>query len=977
MAKADTRDAMHEVRKTVTVLFADVVASTELGERLDPEALRQVMSRYFAEMAAVVELHGGTVEKFIGDEVMAVFGVPIVREDDALRAVRAAAAMRDRLRVLNSDLDERWGARLEIRIGVNTGEVVAGDPSAGHGFVTGDAVNVAKRIEQAAAPGEILIGETTSNFVGHAIVSTALEPLAAKGKRADVRAYRVDEVDLTSEALPRRLDAPMVGRGDELAMLLATYTRAVDTRQPQLVTVFGQPGIGKSRLARELLEGVASEARVLVGRCLPYGEGITFWPVREILPNETFEGTREEIFWRVRKQLEAFAAERPLVVCFEDVHWGEATFLDLVQYLKGWIPDGPVLLLCLARPELLENRPDWPRNEPEAIALTLDPLSDEESTQLLELLDAPDSARARIAEAAEGNPLFVEQMTAMTADEGAAVAVPPSIQAVLAARLDSLEPDDGTVLQCAAVVGRDFSLRAVLELVPAELRPAATTVLLGLMRKELIRPHAIGDEDGFRFRHALIRDAAYDGMAKSLRAELHERHANWLDARREGMLVGYHLEQAVLLQRELGAQNDEVQVLATRAADALHRVGRRAHARGDAPAAAALLDRSVTLLSSADPHRAPMLVELADAQMRLGQFARARQALDEATLLARANDDRRTEIRAAIGRRFLRVFMPSETSGPEFSDQEIISELERLNDNFGLARAWRVLSEAHAGACRWEARADALERALSYARSLPQARHEASAIAALLVQALHFGPTPASTAAYRCRELLGAADKDLPLQAGIKATLGAVLATQGKLEEARRLYAESAALHDELGLRLRRAVGTIFAAEIEMLADDAQSAEHELLYGYRTLEAMGDTGVRAVVAAYLADALWCQGRVEEATAYAAIAAEIADPADIAAQVFERATRARLLTASGDIALAETVAGEAVELAAPTDFLALQAAAALSLADVYLADGREREARAQVERARDLYNVKQNVVAARRLAARVAEPASKA
>ncbi len=246
------------------------------------------------------------------------------------------------------------------------------------------------------------------------------------------------------------------------------YTRAVETRKPQLVTVLGLPGIGKSRLARELLEGVASEARVLVGRCLPYGEGITFWPVHEILPNETFEGTREEIFWRIRKQLEALAAERPLVVCFEDVHWGEPTFLDLVQYLKGWIPEGPVLLLCLARPELLDKRPDWPRNEPEATALTLDPLSDEESAQLLELLDAPDAARARIAEAAEGNPLFVEQMTAMTADEGAGVAVPPSIQAVLAARLDSLERDDGTVLQCAAVVGRDFSLRAVLELVPAE-----------------------------------------------------------------------------------------------------------------------------------------------------------------------------------------------------------------------------------------------------------------------------------------------------------------------------------------------------------------------------------------------------------------------------------------------------------------------------------------------------------------------------
>ena len=859
---------------------------------------------------------------------------------------------------------------------MNTGEVVAGDPSAGHGFVTGDAVNLAKRIEQAAAPGEILIGETTSHFVGHAIVSTAREPLVAKGKRADVRAYRVDEVDLTSEAFPRQLDAPMVGRGDELAMLLATYTRAVETRSPQLVTILGLPGIGKSRLAHELLEGVASEARVLVGRCLPYGEGITFWPVKEILPDETLEGTREEIFWRIRKQLEALAAEKPLVVCFEDVHWGEPTFLDLVQYLTGWIPEGPVVLLCLARPELLENRPDWPRNDPNATALTLDPLSDKEAAQLLELLDAPDSARARIAEAAEGNPLFVEQMTAMTADEGAGVTVPPSIQAVIAARLDSLDQDDGTVLQCAAVVGRDFSLRAVLELVPVELRPAATSVLLGLMRKELIRPHAVGDEDGFRFRHALIRDAAYDGMPKGFRSVLHERHADWLGAiRTEDVLVGYHLEQAVLLRRELGAQ-DEVRTLALRASDALRGVGRRAHARGDAPAAASLLERAVSLLSIDDPGRPALLVELADAQMRIGQFARTEEALDEATRAAAAAGDRRTEIRATIGLRFLHVFMPSDDPEPELSDEAIIAELERLHDDFGLARAWRVLSEADAEACRWAARADALERALSYAGQFPEQRHEANVIATLLVQALHFGPTPAAQAVQRCRDLLADADADLPLQAGIKATLGAVLATQGELAEARKTYAESAALHDNLGLRVRRAVGTIFAAEIEILGDDPEAAERELLHGYQTLEAMGTT-LRAVVAAYLADALWLQGRTEEAASYAEISAETADPNDIAAQILERTTRARLLAARGEIGAAETVAVEAIALAEPTDFLALQAAATLALADVLAADGREEESRVHVERARDLYEVKQNVVAAGRLAIRIAIPASKA
>ena len=600
---------MHEARKTVTLLFADVVASTDLGARLDPEAVRQVMSRYFAEMASIVEAHGGTVEKFIGDEVMAVFGVPIVREDDALRAVRAAAAMRERLHELNAELEERWGSRVEVRIGINTGEVVAGDPAAGHGFVTGDAVNLAKRIEQSAAPGEILLGETTARIVGHAVATTPAGPFLVKGKAEAIRAERLERVDPTSEALPRRLDAPLVGRAGEVATLHAAYARAVETRRPQLVTVFGLPGIGKSRLARELLAGVGSETHVLVGRCVPYGEGITFWPVREILPDESLEGAREEIFLRVRKRLEALAGEAPLVVCFDDVHWAEPTFLDLVQYLFGWMQDVPALILCLARTELFDKRPDWPRDEPDTTSLGLGPLDTDESNRLLELLGAPESARDRIAQAAEGNPLFVEQMAAMAAEEGAEVAVPPSIQAVLAARLDALDPVDGSILECAAVIGRDFSLRATLELVPEAIQPRVSALLLGLMRQELVRPRAIGDEDGFRFKHALIRDAAYERMPKGLRAELHEHHANHLEAADPGdVLVGYHLEQAVLLRRELGPQDDALRTLAARAASTLQRVGRSAYARGDAPAAASLLERAAAILDPADPGRPALLV---------------------------------------------------------------------------------------------------------------------------------------------------------------------------------------------------------------------------------------------------------------------------------------------------------------------------------------------------------------------------------
>ena len=969
MARADTRDGMHEARKTVTVLFADVVASTELGERLDPEALRQVMSSYFAEMAAVVERHGGTVEKFIGDEVMAVFGVPIVREDDALRAVRAAAAMRDRLRTLNSDLEERWGARLEIRIGVNTGEVVAGDSSAGHGFVTGDAVNLAKRIQQAAEPGEILIGETTSHFVGHAIVSTAREPLSAKGKRAAVRAHRVDDVDVTSEALPRRLDAPMVGRGEELAMLLAAYRRAIDTRKPQLVTVFGQPGIGKSRLARELLDGVASKARVLIGRCLPYGEGITFWPVREILPDETFEGTREEIFWRIRKQLEAFAAEKPLVVCFEDVHWGEATFLDLVQYLKGWIQEGPVLLLCLARPDLLENRPDWPRNEPDATALTLDPLSDVESTQLLELLDAPHAARERIAEAAEGNPLFVEQMTAMTADEGAEVAVPPSIQAVLAARLDSLERDDGTVLQCAAVVGRDFSLRAVLELVPAELRPVATTVLLGLMRKELIRPHAVGDEDGFRFRHALIKDAAYRAMPKGLRADLHEQHANWLEAGDDReVIVGYHLEQAVHLRRELGLHDQSTSELATRASSLLGEAGLRAFHRADMPAARNLLGRAQALLPDEDSRQLAYGRELASALWSVGEIDQADALLRDVVSAASAAGDRGLEWYARLDRA-QRDNRAGGITGDEFLQvvTSAIAVFEELGERPGLARARRAVAIAALRQGSYDRAAKEIERAM---HSEPEVDRNAYARNAdVLATALLFGPTAARTASRRCRRLLEHGRQNIELQAHVSSSLAGLEAMQGRFEEARALYARSREIYVDLGQRMPLVGLTQVSGLVELLAGEPEAAERELRDGYEELVALVGPKYLAPQAALLALSLLAQERVEEAESVLVPDDSLTD--DVPAQILTWTCRSRIDLQRGNSAKALENAKIGAALADQTDALNMTAEALTALALAYADVDMPHRARTAADGALALYLQKGNVVAARQAEALLA------
>ncbi len=452
------------------------------------------MTRFFDEAAAVLQRHGGTVEKFVGDEVMAVFGVPLVRQDDALRAVRAASELRERIPQLRVP---EWDGRLEVRIGVNSGDVVAGDPSAGHGFVTGDAVNVGKRLEQAAQPGEVVIGAGTHALVAHAVDAEPLGRVAAKGKAGGVEAYRLLGVDRDAQAFPVRPDVPLVGREEELRRLLDRYELAAAGRGAQLVTIVGQPGIGKSRLARELVDRVRREATTAVGRCRAYGEGITFWPLRELLgaagaDDRVLEGEGRDVFAAVRRTLADLAAERPLVAVIEDVHWAEPTLLDLLEYLAGRLAAARVLFVCLSRPELEERRPGWLRD-----AIVLEPLPLEAAEELLAAHDFDPAVRSRIAETAEGNPLFAEQLAAV-ADERGSGALPASIRGVIAERLDRLDREERAVLERAAVAGREFSLDTVVQLSPPRLREQALRRLLELVRKELVVPES-GTGDAFRF----------------------------------------------------------------------------------------------------------------------------------------------------------------------------------------------------------------------------------------------------------------------------------------------------------------------------------------------------------------------------------------------------------------------------------------------------------------------------------------------
>jgi class 3 adenylate cyclase/tetratricopeptide (TPR) repeat protein len=997
-----------EVRKTVTVLFSDVVDWTPVGERLDPESLRRLMARYFAEMRAAVERHGGTIEKFVGDAVMAVFGVPTLHEDDALRAVRAAVEMRERLAVLNDELTASYGVELAMRIGINTGEVVAG--AGADTLVTGHPVTVAKRLEQAASPREILIGKETYRLVRDEVEAGPLESFPVKGKPEQV-ARRLDELG-RPDARETERKTPFAGREVELGLLLAEFELTLAAQGSRLVTVLGAAGIGKSRLARELPERLAGRATALKGRCLPYGDGITFWPLAEMVRQAGGEaglrealhdhadvdlivervlgaigaaaeaGGGEETFWAVRKLVEAIAGPRPLVLVFEDIHWAESTLLDLIEYLAGWIRDAPVLLLCLARPDLLDRQPSWLTPRQNTRALSLEPLSSEETELLLRGLgdesDLDSRLRERVAEAAEGNPLFAEQMLAMLTEEGEIgerLPMPPSIQSLLAARLDRLGPDERAVIESAAVVGREFWRSAVCDLVPRELRDEVGRHLMALVRKELVSPEAstLEREDAFRFRHVLIRDAAYEGMPKERRAELHEKFAAWSEEHQASLaseleeIVGYHLEQACLLRRELGTADSAGRALASKAGALLGRAGRRALARDDVPAAVNLLTRATVLLRDDDEARIALAPDLGRALAELGEFERADGVLERAVADAQALG--RPELRslAEMERALLHVY-----TRPDGDLGDLVHVAERAidvfgasGDDLGLAKAWTLLSQASWWHGRMAEMEEVLEMALAHARSAGSDRAEGVVLNALARTAF-IGPRPVPEAIERCEGFLERSRSDRPLRAVVLNMLGMLVAMSGDFDRARELCAESQAVADDLGLPVLGAAMRLTAGAVELLADDAPAAVEELQHGYETLQELGERGRLATIAAMLARALTAAERDAEAAAAADASDAAASDEDLVSQIICRGTRARLTARSGDLDEAERLAREAVALAEATDYLSFHADALADLAEVLRIAERENEARKELEHALELYKAKGNVSSAERV-----------
>jgi len=971
------------VRKTVTVLFCDLADSTVLGERLDPEPLRNLMARWHETMAASIERHGGTVEKFIGDAVMAVFGVPYVHEDDALRAVRAAVEMRAALLQLNRELAAERRPELHIRVGINSGEVVTGDGSTT--LVTGDAVNTAKRLEEAAGADEILIGAPTRRLVENATELEPIAPLAAKGKRRPVEAWRVLGTIAGAAPFARRLDSPLVGRTRELAFLRGELAEVAEERACRLVTVYGAAGVGKSRLAAELLAELRGSTGVLSARCLPYGDGITFLPLAELVRSaggddalaaaveaepdgavilervygaigaDTMPVTNAETFWAIRRLLESLARERPLAVCLEDVHWAQPTFLDLLEYIAGWSREAPILLLCLARPELLDERPRWG-----GAALTLEPLTDAESQLLLDELavewPVSPEARRQIAEAAEGNPLFVEQMVAMLAErETASLTVPPTIQALLAARLDRLQPLERAVLERAAVVGRDFWRGAVAELSPEDERPTVAAALLSLVRKELVRPapSAFAGDDGFRFRHALIRDAGYAAIPKGSRADLHERYAAWLERHGgEDELVGYHLEQAYVSRAELAAPDENARGLAERAGTLLGGAGSRAAARGDVAAALTLLRRSLALLPPQHARRTELLRELSGALWIDGDVDAAELALSESIDAARAAGDTRLEWYGRLERAARNVTAHGDPGALVATAESAVRVFERLGDDLGLARAWRRLGLVAHTERRFADAAASFDRALAHAEASGDAQERARSADALCT-ALLYGPAPVADAVERAEAILASAEGNLVLEAHVSTSLAGLVAMQGDFRRARVLYGQAGAVYEKLGLRLPRVGWTVVVASVELLAGEPGKAVEALRTGYRVLDAGGYDSLRAYQAALLAFLLAGEGRAAEAQLFVRVCEQASSPRDRDTAARLRAAQALLVSDRND---AERLAREAVDTADQTDDLNLRATLRLALARV-AADP------AEAAEARRLFEAKGNVAAA--------------
>jgi class 3 adenylate cyclase/tetratricopeptide (TPR) repeat protein len=1021
-------------RRTVSIVFSDLAGSTALGESLDPEALREVLDSYFDAMRSVLERYGGTVEKYIGDAIMAVFGIPRAHEDDAIRAALAACAMRERLADLNAELEAAWGVRLTNRTGVHTGEVVTGDAATGLRLVTGDAVNTAARLEQAAPHGEILIGEPTYRLVAHAAVVDEVEPIAAKGKAEAVPAYLLRSIR-PLQAIARRPTSRMVGRRDELETLVERFNAAVRDRRCSTATIVGEPGVGKSRLVAELAETLSPRARILSGRCLPYGEGMTYFAMSEIvreaagIGEDESRGTaferlrallpgdergamiedrlasamglstqpygKEELTWAFRKVIEHLARERPLLIVVDDVQWADPALLETVETIVAVASDAPALIMCVARPEFLE-RTDIEPSSSEFPPILLEPLGSSDVRELiaalLNLERTPTTLIGRIEEAAQGNPLFVEQLIEAWRDAGGltddgsianadTLPVPPTIQALLRSRLDLLPIDQRSILERGSVVGQVFYRDAVSELGSEPEPDDLDDRLERLGSRRFLRSDVSpfeGDQ-AWAFVHLLVRDATYEGMLKRARSELHERFAGWLSDRAGDRLpefeeiVGYHLEQAYVLRRELGPLDDAAIQLGARAAEVLERCAQRATQVSRVSAAVGFLERAAGCLPTDSPEFAHTLIRAMESCMWMGDLGKLDTIRDGFPEISGVTG-RAGAIRLAVTEVWTRAMRSGEPGAALLDEaRSHTADLRSADDLEG--QTWSLRLEAML--LGWLGRA-ADSRAASregaeLARRIGRLDLELDARTHDAMTSI-YDSSPVRLSIKSCEDVLALYRGDRSFEVSLLRPLGVLYAMAGEFDRAHECLDRALEIRQELGPASGASsmYDAGWRAQVAVAEADPIAAERELRPAYEMARSMDETGLRSSWAAGLAQALVAQGRLDEALALAEESRELAADDDYDAQSRWRQAVSLVLAAKGGGEEAITLAREAVAIVDATEDTMMRGDSLVVLGEALSVAGRNREAADALRQAIGCYERKGVLTAARQARSRLEE-----
>jgi DNA-binding SARP family transcriptional activator len=951
-------------RKIVTVLCCEVAASTPQGEELDPEALLETTGRWSAELRTIVGRHGGTVAESLGDAVMAVFGIPRTREDDALRALRAASEVRDRLPAVAAGA----GVVLSFRAAVVTGLVLAG---AEEERAVGNAVNVAARLNRSAGPHEILLDHETLALARDAVAVEPAGTVSVTGKSEEVPAFRLSRVDPLAPAIGRHLDLPLIGREGELSLLRSAFDHAAGQPNCCLFTLLGAAGVGKTRLVSELLAQLAGRASVLSGRCLHYGEGITFWPLIEALApvgepaRQTLEriggggvATPAELFWEIRQLLEALAAERPLILHVDDLQWAEPMLLDLLDHIAEFSHAAPIFLLCTARPELLEDHPGWGSGKPHATTFAMEALDAAASELLLAQLadDLPGEDRGRMIDVSGGNPLFLEEMAAAERESEAAP-LPSTIQALLAARLERLGPEERNLLECAAVEGEVFHLDAVAELCESRGDVEVDALLGSLVRKDLIRPRSsqLGDRQTFAFRHLLIRDAAYQAATREMRAGLHERLADWLERDVPELpeldeIAGWHLEQALTYRGAAGSGADPA--LAGRAAEHLHAAGRRAGRRGDAVAARKLLDRAHRLAPGEGPLAVRIGVDLAEQLIEGGDLARVD------ALLSTAERNADTAGHAGLVRlHWLTLTQPEEAPRTiEARLPEMLPQLAAAGDESGLAKAYLAGFWAKSQqAVRTEAAAEQARNAADHARKAGDQGLQSRALALYIAALLH-GPRDAAALTEEL-DAIEAEGVGPYVMALVTIARGEVQRLEGRMDRGRPLMQEAVEQFRAMRIHTMMASCQNWLAWSELAGGDPGAALAGLLEADRELATIGERSFRSTIQATTAQVHQRLGEPDRARAAVQLAEELVAPKDHLTLVVIFVARARLARAGDDLETAERWAREAIEHAYQTNVTFLQGIAQLELGRAISALRREQEAQSAAREALELFEAK--------------------